>query len=75
MNMIQLLIHQAYAHDQIYPHIHPHSQSTPVLDIILSLLWIGGIAGLSFLVIRVTRHLIQIRSRKPDAGNETDHAA
>lgn len=65
-------MNQAFAHAQIYPHLHPHAYTSPILDLILSLLWIGGVALFALLLIRVTRQLIQSRNDKSVSPRNTD---
>lgn len=72
MNMIPSIIPQALAHDQIYPHIHPHAQSSATMDIVLSLVWIAALVFVALLLVKVTRHIIQSQPRKPDITHRSD---
>jgi hypothetical protein len=43
----------AFAHEQIYPHIHPHADTSGWSDILLSVLWLGGLALIFYFAFRL----------------------
>jgi hypothetical protein len=42
----------AYAHETVYPHVHPHQTSLVSTDVLLSLLWIQGVVVALYLGAR-----------------------
>jgi hypothetical protein len=64
MSMNPLAINEAFAHETLYPHIHPHASSSFAVDLLFTLLWFAGIAFLVLLLLRVTRQMIHSLLRK-----------
>jgi hypothetical protein len=63
-DVTSIFLNQAFAHETLYPHLHPHAGSNLAMDLLLTLFWLGGIGLLAFLLIQTTRKVIQKTSRK-----------
>jgi hypothetical protein len=58
-------MNSAFAHEQVYPHIHPHQPVSHSTDLLLTALYVAGLVFATFLLMKIVIAVVrQIRDKR-----------